>query len=611
MKTETETEAEIGLPTPEIHHQLQRESLPHAGEWTADNVYQSVSESVGATPEQRMLFARLLRDLTHTSSSTKTAGAGTGSTMLNSFVQPIGDTMSGRDADGYPGIMDALKQATETMRRGGCVGYEFSRIRPMGAKVEGTKSRARGPMAIMRIFDVVCTAIDSAGAGRDTQMGVMRIDHPDIASFIDARRIPEFGKLGLDAAEEAVLMSLANKNTRFCSALKSAFSTLTNFNISCSITDEFMRAVESDSDFDLVHVSPPADRPSAPLKRLEDGTKVFVYERVRARDLWDRIMCANYNAVGPGVVFIDQVNRENSLRYAETIEAINSNGEALPPYGCCESGAMMLSRFVLDPFSERSRFDWTSFKKAIAPAVQFLDRLLDEAEWPLPEQKVEATTKRRLGLGFDGLADALDMLGIRYDSQDGVNFGASVAEVLRDEAYAASVVLAGKRGAFPLFNADRYLDKGTFASRLPKRIQEAIRKHGIRNSHLLSISTKRTLAMTADASRSFGFESKFSFVQERVSNRPDGSNQGFFPEKMDDRTSKHPYDAEADTGSIPKNLSIDAQLNMLLAVAPYLDSAMTMSVIIPGECAFTEFKDVYMQAWKARLKGIKTHRNFP
>lgn len=537
------------------------------------------------------------------------AGMARVSTMINCFVQPVGDSMSGNNPDGQPGIMDALRESADTMRRGGGVGYDFSSIRPLGARVKGTDSKASGPVSYMRVFDRMCQTVESAGARRGAQMGVMRVDHPDIEQFIDAKKSPDFTQMGLAQSDAETLMNLVRKNQGFGWSVRSAFATLSNFNISVAVTDEFMNAVVNDGDFDLVHDAEPAD--ALKVKVCADGKTRFVYRTVKARDIWGKIMRNTYDGAEPGVLFIDRINTDNNLRYCEVIKATNPCGEqTLPAYGCCCLGSINLTRFVNGAFTSSASFDFDGMAKVVAKAVEMLDKVLDKTRWPLPQQASEASNKRRIGLGYLGLGDAMAMVGIRYDSQKGAEFAQHVTEVLRDAAYMASVNLAKTLGAFPYFDADKYLEEGTFASRLPEKIKDAIRKYGIRNSHLLSIAPTGTISMAFGDNASSGIEPIFSLRQQRNKIMADGSRQAF---ELDDYAYRqfklaNGEEATTDVFVTAMQMSVADHLRVLGAVAPYIDSAISKTVNVPADYPFEDFQKVYMDAWKMGLKGITTYR---
>ena len=498
-------------------------------------------------------FYQAMEDFKFLPAGRVVAGAGTSRsvTLFNCFVM-------GAVPDDMGGIFAHLREAALTMQQGGGIGYDFSTLRPRGAPVKGVGADASGPLSFMDVWDAMCRTIMSAGYRRGAMMATLRCDHPDIEAFIEAKREP--GRLRM-------------------------------FNLSVLVTDAFMQAVEA----------------NAPWELLFDGTVARV---LPARELWDKIMRATYAYAEPGVIFIDRINQKNNLWYCETIRSSNPCGEQpLPPYGACLLGSINLARLIEAPFTPQARLDLDRLRALVPDCVRMMDNVVGISQFPLPEQKHEAQAKRRIGLGVTGLADALILCGLRYGSAAAVAAVEEWLGVIEREAYLASAALAAEKGAFPLFDRDRYLEGETVAG-LDSDVREAIARHGIRNALLTSVAPTGTISLFAD-NVSSGIEPVFSFRHTRNLLMPDGARR---EEEVEDYAHRVFRRIRGETAPLP-DYFVDAQvltpedhLVMQAAVQRHVDSSISKTINVPADIPFERFKDVYRQAYALGCKGCTTYR---
>ena len=459
-------------------------------------------------------------------------------TAYNCFV-------SGTIEDSMDSIMLRATQAAETMRRGGGIGYDFSHIRPRGDMIVSLESQSSGPVSFMGIYDSICQTIASSGHRRGAQMGVLRIDHPDVYDFIRAKR----------------------NNDK-----------LTGFNISVGITDKFMECLETGEGFDLVF----------------EGK---VYETIDANDLWDEIMESTWDWAEPGVLFIDRIAEMNNLWYCESIAATNPCGEQpLPPFGACLLGSFNLTKYVIENEHDHNTFDYAQMSTDIKEVVRAMDNVVDRTIYPLKEQEDEARNKRRMGLGVTGLANAGEMLGYLYGTDKFLAWMEAVFKTLRDECYRTSANLAKEKGTFPLYT-EQYLDSH-FINTLSPDVLDLIKENGMRNSHLTSIAPTGTISLCAD-NVSSGIEPVFSHYYDRTI-------QTFEGPKVE-RVMDYAYSKGVE-GRGANDISVQDHLKVLLLAQNYVDSACSKTCNVGEDVTYDEFKQVYVDAWKGNAKGCTTFR---
>lgn len=514
----------------------------------------------------------------------RAAGAPMRVCMHNCFV-------SGTIKDDSVDILEKQKEAFLTMRMGGGIGYDFSTLRWRGALINSLKSTSSGAVSFMGGFDANCKTVRSAGGRRGAQMGVMRIDHPDIEEFIDAKTAASTDDLAkanmLLAAtkftddEKALILDIVEK--------VSVQNRLSAFNVSVAVTDLFMAAVIGDHDFDLVF----------------EGE---VVRTIKARPLWEKLMGATWDWAEPGVLFIDRINEMNNLAYCETIAATNPCGEQpLPPYGACLLGSWAVAKFVYQAGTDPEgkpiwRLDEDKLKSTIPDTVRMMDNIIDEALYPLPQQEQEAKNKRRMGLGVTGMANAIEAIGFPYGSEQYIEMQSRILRMIANEAYRASALLAKEKGAFPLYDGEKFLSSKFIQSGvLDEDVIDLIRQFGIRNSHLLSIAPTGTISLTAD-NMSSGIEPVFAYKNGREIINQDGVTKQYV--EIDDYgvAKFGVYGKRAD------DLTVMEHVAVYTAAQRFVDSSISKTINVGGDVTFEEFKNVYIEAWKRDAKGCTTFR---
>lgn len=477
-------------------------------------------------------------------------GAIGSSKAITAYNCYVSGTIADSFVEGQGSIMARAHEAAATMRMGGGIGYNFSTLRPRGDLITKLQSQSSGPISFMHIFDAVCLATSSSGHRRGAQMGVLRVDHPDVEEFVRAKQND---------------------------------TSLRGFNISLAITDEFMEAVTREKDFDL---------------RFNGR----VYRTVNAAELWEMIMRSTWDYAEPGVLFIDTIDRMNNLWYCETLAATNPCGEQpLPPHGACLLGSFNLVKYLTPKTgvvgsSALYGFDIDQLEEDIPTVVRGMDNVVDRTRYPLAEQKAEALSKRRMGLGVMGLANAIEACGHPYGSKAFLEMQDYIQEKIEVGCYAASVELAKEKGTFPLFDVERYL-KGQHIQKLPEYVRRGINQYGIRNSHLTSIAPTGTISLCAD-NVSGGLEPVFAYSLERQIHTPSGPIQA----KVED----YGVAFLNTRGKIAADVTAAEHIAVLSTAQRHIDSAVSKTINMTSTMPWADFKDIYKQAWELGCKGCAT-----
>jgi len=556
----------------------------------------------------------------------------------------INCTVSGTITDSMNDILDKVHEAGLTLKAGCGIGYEFSTLRPKGAFVSGAGAYTSGPLSFMDIYDKMCFTVSSAGGRRGAQMATFDIGHPDVIDFIRAKR--EDGRLR-------------------------------QFNLSLLITKEFMESVKSDSDWalafpltdseakaDNINIKDPAavvwrDWPITDTYVTNDDGKVAckIYRTIRARRLWDMIMSSTYDFAEPGFILIDKVNEMNNNWFCENIRATNPCGEQpLPAYGSCLLGSINLTRFVINPFTENSAFDWDEFNKAVDVFTRMLDNVVEINGLPLKGQENEILRKRRHGMGYLGLGSTMTMLGMKYGEKDSLGFAEDVTRELALQGWRSALSLAKEKAPAPVMQ-EEFTVTGDMLSKRPQMKKDGVKlgdkvsgkvlhakysnymqkiaeldpalveelaEVGARFSHHSSIAPTGTISLSLANNASNGIEPSFAHHYFRNVIREGKKSK----EKVDVYSfellayreminpNAQPF-SETEENKLPDyfisadDISPTAHVDVQAAAQKWIDSSISKTANVPTDYNYEEFKNIYLYAYEEGLKGCTTFRFNP
>lgn len=462
-------------------------------------------------------------------------------------VSPFNCSVSQKIEDNIDSIYKALHMSAKILRLGTGIGYNFSHLRPKGALVKKLQTESSGPVSYMELFNTSAALIASSGHRRGAQMGIINVDHPDIELFIDAK--------------------MEKNKFRY-------------FNFSVGITEDFMHYVRENGNWQLIF----------------NGE---IYKELPAAYLWEKIVRNAYESAEPGLVFLDKMNEYNNLWYCEHIEATNPCSEQpLPEYGLCTLGSFNLMGYIYFD-NGKYHFNLKQYEYDIKNIIEAYDNIFDKAVYAIPEHKEEALNKRRIGLGLTGISNAIELLigEASYGNEQFCEILNYLSGVLNYNAYATSVELSQKRGAFPLYN-NKYLD-GKFIKTLPDWLQSRIYNYGIRNSHLISYAPCGTISQIV-GNVSSGVEPIFYHKIERDVFMKDGL------EKL--TLQDYNYREFNFKGKTLEECSIQDHLNVTKICQSHCDSAVSKTINVPESCSYKDYERIYQDAYGLNLKGITVFR---
>nr|VFK38459.1 MAG: ribonucleoside-diphosphate reductase alpha chain [Candidatus Kentron sp. TC]VFK46491.1 MAG: ribonucleoside-diphosphate reductase class II [Candidatus Kentron sp. TC] len=556
----------------------------------------------------------------------------------------INCTVSGTVRDSMDDILGKVHEAGLTLKAGCGIGYEFSTLRPKGAYVSGAGAHTSGPLSFMDIYDKMCFTVSSAGGRRGAQMATFDIGHPDVMSFIRAKR--EDGRLR-------------------------------QFNLSLLITEDFMEAVRSDGEWKLAFPVTESAIRNEGLAVDDEAVIVWrdwsvtegystnadgkvacgVYKTLRARRVWDAIMTSTYDFAEPGFILIDKINEMNNNWFCEDIRATNPCGEQpLPPYGSCLLGSVNLTKFVLDPFTEEARFDWDGFREVVDIFTRMLDNVVEINGLPLPRQREEIRQKRRHGMGYLGLGSTLTMLRMRYGDRESLQFTERVTREMAVRGWRMALALGREKGPAPILEQEYTVTEAMLRRRpemardgialgdkikgkvlharysrymqriaaVDRQLVEDLAEVGARFTHHTSIAPTGTIALSLANNASNGIEPSFAhqyarnIIREGRKTKEKMSVYSFellaFREYINPSAS--PF-AERERDHLPdyfvtaEETPPEAHVDVQASAQKWIDSSISKTINVPSHYPFDDFKGIYRYAFEKGLKGCTTFRFNP
>lgn len=573
----------------QIFEDIWKDRYQKNGETFEENLHR-VADFCGKTPDEKQEFYELMSSgkFFPGGRTMSNSGIGTQLTLNNCFVAP-------QVPDDLNGIFETVRLGALTHQRGGGIGYDFSCLRPSGTPTSND-AIASGPVSFANVFNAQ-TATILQGNRRGANMGVLNVYHPDIEAFITAK------------SHEAGILN--------------------HFNLSVMVDDKFMKAAQEREEITLHW---PVYDEYGHIE--EDQEKWKITKTINAGDLWDSIMRHAYDNGEPGVFFYDNMNRDNNLWYEESIVCSNPCAEYLAGTvfagdydpsqygGACNLGSLMLHKFVENPFTENAEFNLYKLSQAVHTAVRFLDNIIDINTFPSVIYKNYQERYRTIGLGYTGLADALIMLGYRYDTHEARRFVSELTEFIAYSAYSASVELAKEKGAFPGFCKEAFvqsgfLDKHRTSSKLDWNLLIAsIQTHGIRNAKLLSVAPTGTMSLVYGNNCSSGIEPIFSLEYDRMVKMGGQSEADTQKATVQDyayglyrKMVADGHDVIAAPPFITAlEMSVDDHIKMLAAIAYNVDMSVSKTINVPTDYPYDKCKDIYIECWRSGIKGCTIFR---